>query len=102
MDSAPAITVGNQVFKVNPYCNTSLVSLDGQATCFAPNPTSAPTNLGGSSVVYLALEIVGGIGGAALLALIIFVPICIACCCCARKDVKRNYRENRTGGMNVQ
>ena len=95
VDSEPAVNVGDDVFKVNSYCNTTLVSLDGQPTCFAPYPTNAPPNVGGTNVVYLALQIIGGIGGAALLALIIFVPICIACYCCARKDMRRGYRENK-------
>ena len=102
VDSEPTLNVGDDVFKVNSYCNATLVSLNGQPTCFASNPTNAPPDVGGTNVVYLALEIVGGIGGAAILALIIFVPICIACCCCARKDVRRGYRENKKDGLAVQ
>ena len=102
VDNQPTVNVGDDVFKVDSYCNVTLVSLSGLPTCFASNPTNAPPNVGGTGAVYLAIEIVSGIGGAAILALIIFVPICIACCCCSRKDVKNEYRESRRDRASFQ
>ncbi len=98
VDTSPVVSVLGTSFKVNPYCNTTINNLEpGNGMCLARAPTDAPGTAAGSNTIILALEIVGGIAGAALLSLIIIVPVCIACCCCARKDVK-----NKREGLNVQ
>ncbi len=98
VDKSPVVPVLGESFQVNSYCNTTINNLEpGNALCFAPSPTRASGDAAGGNVIILALEIVGGVAGAALLALVIFVPVCIACCCCARKDVK-----NKREGMAVQ
>ncbi len=98
VDKAPDVPVLGVSFKVNPYCNTTINSLEpGNTLCLAQSPTNAPGDAAGSNTIILALQIVGGVAGAALLSLIVFVPVCIACCCCARQDVK-----NKREGMNVR
>ncbi len=98
VNSTPAIPILGEAFKVNSYCNTTINNLEpGNALCLTDMPTDAPDDRAGSNTIVLALEVVGGVAGAALLALVIFVPVCIACCCCARKDVK-----NKREGLSVQ
>lgn len=103
IDSEPAVPIGGETLAVNSYCNATLDTLDdGTAICYAPRPTPASGISGGQRTVILALEVVGGIGGAALLALIIFIPVCIACCCCARKGTRQKYHEPRREGLDIQ
>ena len=103
IDSEPVVPIGGETLELNSYCNATLDNLDGSPTCFAPRPTSAPGGFNvGQRTVILALEVVGGIGGAALLALIIFIPVCIACCCCARRGTRQKYHEPRREGLDIQ